>query len=256
MNRRIQIGILQATQGRAGGWLPVLFSGIIVMSCTRGGTVQEDGPQRDGAVASRTESFSEEGGEVKEQRSGEWTPGLEECERETLFAIAEDTLRWCVSRSGKPFSFDPYTVTPKLQQDMATFVTLKIDGALRGCIGSLAPVAPLYRSVHDNAINAAMRDTRFPRPVSESELPTLDVHISILSPIADIGSLEEFKTGEHGIIIEKRGARAVFLPEVAIEQNWSKEETLSHLSRKAGLSADSWREGARFKVFSSVVLSK
>ena len=192
---------------------------------------------------------------VDEHRSGEWSPNLSDQEKATLFTIAEDTLHWCVAnRSGK-YSLDTYTLTPKLEEETATFVTLKINGNLRGCIGSLEPVAPLYRSVHDNAINAALRDHRF-RQVTATELDLMNIHISILSRIRSIESLDEFKIGEHGIIVEKGRSRAVYLPEVAVEQGWTKEETLSSLSLKAGMDADGWKQGARFKVFSSVALSK
>ena len=192
---------------------------------------------------------------MKEHRSGEWTPELNDAERETLFAIANDTLAWCVG--GRKGAFDPdrYTLTEKLKTPMATFVTLKIRGMLRGCIGSLAPMAPLWESVHDNAVNASLKDHRF-RPVSEDELPKLEVHISVLSPIVPIAGIEEFKLGEHGIILEKGFGRAVYLPEVAPEQGWTVEETLSSLSQKAGLPANAWQSGATFKVFSSVVLSE
>ncbi|MBT3193530.1 MAG: AmmeMemoRadiSam system protein A [Verrucomicrobia bacterium] len=192
---------------------------------------------------------------VKEHRSGEWSPELSDAEMQTLFSIADDTLAWCVGGQAGRFDFSPYRLTEKLKTPMATFVTLKIRGLLRGCIGSLMPVAPLYESVHDNAINAALKDHRF-RPVGPAELPRLDVHVSILSPIVPIGGIEAFKLGEHGIILEKGYHRAVYLPEVAPEQGWTVEETLSSLSQKAGMPANGWRSGANFKVFSSVVLAK
>ena len=192
---------------------------------------------------------------MKEVRSGQWSPGLTDAEKETLFAIAADTLAWCVNRSRGDFSFESYTLTPKLKEMRATFVTLKEHGNLRGCIGSLAPVAPLYRSVHDNAINAALKDFRF-RPVTAAELPDIELQISVLSPIEPIESIDAFVIGEHGIIIEKGMYRAVYLPEVAVEQGWNKEQTLSSLSRKAGMNADAWKSGCRFKVFSSVKLEK
>ncbi|MEI6168502.1 MAG: AmmeMemoRadiSam system protein B [bacterium] len=195
-----------------------------------------------------------EGSTVKEQRSGSWTPGLTEAEKKTLFALANDTLKWCVEGQGGPFDFSKYALTPLLKTDMATFVTLKIHGALRGCIGSLAPVEALYRSVHNNAVNAALRDPRF-SPVQARELPRLEVDVSVLSPIRDIPSIADFKLGQQGIILEKGRYRAVYLPEVAPEQGWTVEETLMSLSQKAGLPADAWREGAKFKVFESVVLS-
>jgi AmmeMemoRadiSam system protein B/AmmeMemoRadiSam system protein A len=196
-----------------------------------------------------------EGRTVKEHRSGEWTPGLTDEEKATLFAIARDTLKWCVEGGKGRFAFDGYTLTPVMKTNTATFVTLKIHGQLRGCIGSLAPVEPLYMSVHDNAINAALRDPRFP-PVRPDELRRIEVDVSILSPIRDIPSVGAFKIGQHGIILEKGRYRAVYLPEVATEQGWTVDETLSSLSMKAGLPPDAWKEGASFKVFESVVLSE
>ena len=192
---------------------------------------------------------------IKEHRSGEWTPGLTDAEKATLFAIAEDTLAWCVNGSRGAFAFDKYALTDKLKEKTATFVTLKEDGMLRGCIGSLVPVQSLYESIHENAVNASLRDFRF-SPVKPAELPRLEVHLSVLSPIREIQSLDEFKIGEHGIIMEKGIYRAVYLPEVAVEQHWTKEQTLSSLSEKAGTHANAWKSGARFKVFSSVALSK
>lgn len=200
-------------------------------------------------------SVEKEGPVVKEHRSGSWSPGLSEAEKRTLFAIARDTLKWCVEGQKGSFDFGRYALTPLMKADTATFVTLKVKGDLRGCIGSLAPVEPLYVSVHGNAINAALRDPRF-NPVQPGELSRITVDVSILSPIRDIASVSEFKIGQQGIILEKGRYRAVYLPEVATEQGWTVEETLSSLSQKAGLPANAWKEGARFKVFESAVLSE
>jgi len=196
-----------------------------------------------------------EGDSVKEHRSGTWTPGLSEAEKKTLFAIANDTLKGCVNDPQGAFDFKKYELTPLLKKDMATFVTLKIHGELRGCIGSLAPVEALYRSVHNNAVNAALRDPRF-NPVQSRELPIIEVDVSVLSPIRDIPAITDFKIGQQGIILTKGRYRAVYLPEVATEQGWTVEETLASLSQKAGLRPDAWREGASFQVFESVVLSE
>lgn len=192
---------------------------------------------------------------MKEHRSGNWTPGLTEMEKKTLFRIANETLKWCVNGRSEKFEFGKYDITSLLKTDMATFVTLKIMGDLRGCIGSLAPVEALYLSVHHNAVNAALRDPRF-SPVEPVELPRLEVDVSVLSPIREIPSIAEFKIGQQGIILEKGRYGAVFLPEVAIEQGWTVEETLTSLSHKAGLPGNAWRDGASFKVFESVVLSE
>jgi AmmeMemoRadiSam system protein A len=102
----------------------------------------------------------------------------------------------------------------------------------------------------DSAGNAALRDRRF-TPVNAAELPALDVEVSVLSPPRPIASPEEFTVGEHGIILERDGRRAVYLPEVAPQQGWSREQTLTHLALKAGLPPDAWREGARLSVFTT-----
>lgn len=194
---------------------------------------------------------------ITEIRSGEWSPGLSDDEKATVFAIAEDTLEWCASGEKGRFSLDKYDITAKLKEPTHTFVTLKIEGMLRGCIGSLPPwpAAPLHESVHNNAVSSSLKDFRF-RPVKPAELPKIDIHVSLLSPVTDIKSLDEFNIGEHGIILVKGRHRAVYLPEVATEQGWDKEETLSSLSMKAGMAPDGWREDAQFQVFSSVVLHK
>lgn len=192
---------------------------------------------------------------IRERKSGTWTAGLSDEEKAVLLAIAQDTLRWCVGGRREPFGFESYDITPKLKESFAVFVTLRSGGGLRGCIGSLWPEDSLYVSVHENTVSAALRDTRFSR-VERFELPSINIDVSLLSPIRPIRSVDDFKPGEHGIILEKGAYRAVFLPEVASEHGWTREETLSHLSLKAGLPEDAWRAGAGFRVFESVVLSE
>jgi AmmeMemoRadiSam system protein A len=226
---------------------------MIACGCSRAESPRQPKDEPTTPPGSQSPTNKEVTVKISETRSGEWTPNLNDAERATLFAIARDTLDWCVHGSRDPFSFQKYAITDRLRKEMATFVTLKRHGMLRGCIGSLAPTEALYRSIHDNAVSAALRDFRF-RPVKPEELKDLDVHLSILSPIVGIPSVDQFKIGEHGIIVEKGRFRAVFLPEVAVEQKWTKEETLGHLSEKAGMDRDGWRQGARFKVFSSVAL--
>ena len=234
---------------KALGFVLIVLLGFIPWKGMAAGVATNALQQTAGSIKTKETNMS-----ISEHRSGAWTPGLTDEEKATLFAIAKDTLAWCVNKKKGPFPIESYTITPKLKAHTATFVTLKIRGDLRGCIGSLAPVEPLYLSVHHNAVNAAMHDPRF-SPVQSAELPDITVDVSILSPIRDIPNLDAFKLGQHGIILGKGAARAVFLPEVATEQGWTKEETLAYLSQKAGLSADAWREGAQFQVFESVVLT-
>ena len=149
---------------------------------------------------------------------------------------------------------------PEASRLQAVFVTLKNtdpreiarSGDLRGCIGQVEPAYPLDLAVAKSALDAALGDPRFP-PVEARELPKLSVEVTVLSPIVPVSSWTEIRIGTHGIVLEKGGRRALFLPQVAVEQRWSLEETLDHLGRKAGLSPGDWRSGARFSVFTGPV---
>jgi AmmeMemoRadiSam system protein A len=102
----------------------------------------------------------------------------------------------------------------------------------------------------DNAVSACAKDYRFP-PVKVSELSQIELEVSVLTPKQEIQGPEEFIPEQHGIIIEKNGKRAVFLPHVAKEQGWNREQTLQHLCRKAGLSLDAWKTNCRFWIFTA-----
>jgi AmmeMemoRadiSam system protein B/AmmeMemoRadiSam system protein A len=142
----------------------------------------------------------------------------------------------------------------------AVFVTLKRTdpegivrlGELRGCIGQVVPTYPLDLAVVKSALDAALDDPRFPE-VEAWELPKLSVEVTVLSPIVPIGSWEEIRIGTHGIVLQKGSRRALFLPQVAVEQRWTLEETLDALALKAGLSRGEWRSGASFSVFTGQV---
>jgi AmmeMemoRadiSam system protein A len=142
----------------------------------------------------------------------------------------------------------------------AVFVTLKRRdpagiarlGELRGCIGQVVPTYPLDLAVVKSALDAALDDPRFPE-VEAWELPKLAVEVTVLSPIVPVSSWKEIRVGTHGMVLEKGSRRALFLPQVAVEQRWTLEETLDHLALKAGLSRDEWRSGATFSVFTGQV---
>jgi AmmeMemoRadiSam system protein A len=142
------------------------------------------------------------------------------------------------------------TSTPR-----AAFVTLKENGQLRGCIGDIFPQRPLYKSVIGNAINAAFADPRF-APVRKDELARIRVEISALTPPSPVASWRDIRIGTDGMVMNKGGRSAVFLPQVAPEQGWDLETTLANLSMKAGLPADAWKEGATFQVFQAEVFGE
>lgn len=145
--------------------------------------------------------------------------------------------------------------TDALLEARGVFVTLRtVDPArpaeppaLRGCIGTLAADAPLHRAVARYARHAAFDDPRFP-PLRASEWPRVRLSVSVLTVSRPIASADEIVPGRHGVILERDGRSAVFLPQVAVEQGWDRATLLEHLARKAGLARDAWR-GARLSVF-------
>ena len=136
---------------------------------------------------------------------------------------------------------------PRLQRPGACFVTLRIDGDLRGCIGSVVAEEPLDRNVVRNAEAAACADPRF-GPVSAAEVPALDIEISVLTPPRPVASLDEIVLGRHGVQLEVGARRSLFLPQVAIDQGWELGQLLEQLALKAGLPRRAWRE-SRLAVF-------
>lgn len=140
----------------------------------------------------------------------------------------------------------------ELARARGAFVTITRGGRLRGCIGYIQGIKPLFEAVRDNARSAAVGDPRFP-PLTEDELEGLEWEISALTPLRKVGSPDEIRIGEHGVLLSCQGRQSVFLPQVAIEQGWDVETTLDQLALKAGLAPGAWRAGAGFQVFSAEI---
>ena len=158
---------------------------------------------------------------------------------EILIAIAREGI-------ADEHGFAPRTPRedPWLAQPAATFVTLRLAGELRGCIGSLEALRPLGEDVYANARGAAYRDSRF-APVAAHERDRLDVEVSVLStpePIAvasEAQALAELRPGVDGVIVHYEHCRATFLPQVW-EGLPDPIEFLAELRRKAGLPPRFW----------------
>ena len=142
-----------------------------------------------------------------------------------------------------------------LAQPRGAFVTLRKAGRLRGCIGYVEGIEPLWRAVLDNACSAASRDPRFP-PVTAGELDAIEIEISALTPLADISGPSEVRIGTDGLIVSEGGRRGLLLPQVAVEHRMEPERFLDETCRKAGLPADAWRSGARIQRFQAEVFSE
>lgn len=182
-------------------------------------------------------------------------------EKAYLLDIVALVLEQCVGMGKKleELSF-PTVPGQKLAEKCGAFVTYHIGkGAekdLRGCIGYMEGIFPLWETVARMAYAAAFHDTRF-MPINKKELPEISYEITVLTPFEPCVSIEDIEIGRHGILFECSGARAVFLPQVPVEQGWNKVQTLEFLSRKAGLSRNAWQnEKAKFFVFTGIVLEE
>jgi AmmeMemoRadiSam system protein A len=170
-------------------------------------------------------------------------------DKEILLKVAWDAVEEGV-RTGRGLHVDPEEYPPALQKDGAAFVTLKLQGRLRGCIGSYLPRRPLVTDVAENAFAAALRDPRFPW-VTEREFYDLELHVSILSPLSrlEVDSEEALigalRPGTDGLLLEDSRHRAIFLPQVW-ESLPDPRQFLAQLKVKAGLTRDHWSPKIRF----------
>lgn len=191
----------------------------------------------------------------KEQKEEEEELELTPEEKKFLLKLARDTIATYL-KEGK--ILDAKVSSEKLKKKRGVFVTLEKNHELRGCIGYIEPIKPIYIAVRDNAINAAFHDSRFP-PLREEELDDIEIEISILTKpeLIKVSSpdeyLEKIKPGVDGIIIKYAGRSATYLPQVW-EKIPDKEMFLSSLCNKAFLPGDCWkRDGAeiyRYRVVS------
>ncbi len=191
---------------------------------------------------------------LEEKKFYQHKGSLNEEEKNYLLKLSRATLKAHILGEGKELS-EVLQKLPKTEGILGisgVFVTLKEEGELRGCIGSIQGREPLYLGVIENTCNSATKDPRFPQ-VRGYELPKIQIEISVLTPLKKISSYREIILGRHGVYLHKMGRSAVFLPQVATEQRWNLEEFLSHLSMKAGLSKDAYKEGATFEVFEAVI---
>jgi AmmeMemoRadiSam system protein A len=156
---------------------------------------------------------------------------------------------------GRPPDLDVADFAEELRSHGASFVTVRNAGALRGCTGTLQPTRPLVEDVSHNAWRSANEDSRF-APVRRSELPELDIHVSVLSPLSPLPVsskaqlLRELRPGRDGLVVRDGGAVATFLPTVW-EQLPSADRFVSELLAKAGLPRDHWSDTISFERYSA-----
>lgn len=179
---------------------------------------------------------------------------LSDQEKIRLLEIARNTVNGYV-RNKKIPKVDKSLLSENLNLHAGAFVTLKKKGALRGCIGRFTATVPLYQVVQEMAVASATQDYRF-SPVQANEIDGLEIEISVLSPMKRISGMEELELGRDGIYIKKGGAAGTFLPQVATETGWTKEEFLGHCAQdKAGIGWDGWKD-AELYTYEAIVFSE
>ncbi len=170
---------------------------------------------------------------------------LDEKSKRFLLKVARESIETGLEKHPYPF-YTEAEIPKQVKTPCGAFVTLNKEGKLRGCIGRFTPNKLLYQMVQDMARAAAFEDTRF-EPLEESELKEIEIEISVLTPLKKIGSAAEYDIQKNGIYIVKGSRSGTFLPQVAHETGWTKEELLGHCARdKAGIGWNGWKDADLF----------
>lgn len=145
-------------------------------------------------------------------------------------------------------------ISEHLQQQRGAFTTLHLEGEVRGCVGYVFPVSPLFQTIIETARAAAFQDMRF-LPVTREEAARLQISISILSLLFPIKA-EEVELGKHGLLITQGNRRGLLLPQVPAEHGWDLNTFLEQTCRKAGLPPDAWQHEATLEAFTAEIFGE
>lgn len=177
---------------------------------------------------------------------------LNDDQKEFLLDLARDAVS---AKVRDDRTIQAQTDDPVLLSKRGVFVTLKVNGELRGCIGYPLPHKPLAQSVAEMAVAAATQDYRF-ESLREKDLGYLDVEISVLTLPRPVKDVREIVVGRHGIIVSKGPHKGLLLPQVPVEYAWDLETYLRHGCLKAGLDQNEWKRGAAIEIFEAQVFSE
>jgi AmmeMemoRadiSam system protein B/AmmeMemoRadiSam system protein A len=173
-------------------------------------------------------------------------------EKKLLFEIVRKSIESKLAVTDK-YYIDEKSIPESLKRHLGAFVTLKINGNLRGCIGRFISSDPLYNLVRESAISSAFEDPRF-SPLTKEDYKKTDIEITVLGPLKKINNISEIVLGKHGIYIKKGLQSGTMLPQVATENGWTVEQFLGITSRdKAGLGWNGWKD-AEVYIYEGVVL--
>jgi MEMO1 family protein len=177
---------------------------------------------------------------------------LNQKQKSMMISFARKTIRQFLVSETIPL---PRGFDPVLWRKQGAFVTLKKQDRLRGCIGHMGDDLPLCQVVGTVSLQAAFSDRRFPR-VSLDEMAEIEIEISVLTPFQSQNSMENIRVGRDGVLLRKDGRSAVFLPQVATEQGWDRDQMLDRLCQKAGLAEGGWKKDARLYTFQAEVFKE
>ncbi len=174
-------------------------------------------------------------------------------EKRFLLKLARDTIKARLEDRPLP---DPEPISETLKVQTGAFVTLSKNRQLRGCIGYVVGIKPLYEAIKDLAVSAAFNDPRFP-PLSSEEFPQIEIEISVLTPLTPVKDISEIEVGRDGLMIKNGFYEGLLLPQVATEYGWDRETFLNETCLKAGLHPYAWKEPETeiFK-FSALIFSE
>lgn len=170
-------------------------------------------------------------------------------ERTLLLRLAHDSIAAALDQRELSLA----APSAHLAEPRGAFTTLYYREGLRGCVGFVLPVTPLYRTIAESARGAAFEDSRF-SPVTRDEAPELQVSLSVLSPPQPIKA-NQIEIGRHGLLVSLGQYRGLLLPQVPVEHGWDRIQFLEQTCRKAGLPLDAWQTGAKLEAFTAEVFS-
>jgi AmmeMemoRadiSam system protein A len=183
------------------------------------------------------------------------TPEYSPEQREILLAIAHEAIASKIA--GRPLPGKPpldraaASLWTALEEPRGVFTTLYLRGELRGCVGYVAAIKPLFQAVAETACAAAFDDSRF-WPLRAEEAPELKISLSVLSQLFPIDAAH-VEVGRHGLVISDGMRRGLLLPQVPVEHGWDRETFLEQTCRKAGLPSDAWSKQVTVEAFTAEV---
>lgn len=174
-------------------------------------------------------------------------------QQNALLQLARTTIAELL---GMPGNAAPDVSDDIFREKCGAFVTLHISGRLRGCIGYIQGIKPLRDTIVDMAKASAFKDPRFP-PLQKEEYDSIDIEISVLSPIETVSDVHDIKVGRDGLIISRGNNSGLLLPQVPVEQGWDLDEFLVNTCYKAGLPGVAWQQkGTKIEKFSAQVFGE